>query len=46
MHPAFGNAAAPEWNRADIPAFLEWHRQGAPHHNYAVGAAALRKVGA
>ena len=31
------------WNEEDIGAFLEWHRSIAPHHNYVVGAAVLRK---
>lgn len=43
LHPAFGNTERPAWNLGDIPAFIEWHRQGAPHHNYTVGAAILRK---
>jgi SAM-dependent methyltransferase len=44
-HPAFGNNRAPAWNVDDIPDFLGWHRQSAPHHNYVVGAAVLRKGG-
>jgi 2-polyprenyl-3-methyl-5-hydroxy-6-metoxy-1,4-benzoquinol methylase len=44
LHPAFGNRDRPEWNTADIPAFREWHLQSAPHHNYVVGAAVLRKT--
>jgi SAM-dependent methyltransferase len=44
FHPAFGNRMAPVWNTADIPAFLEWHRKSAPHHNYVVGAAVLRRM--
>jgi SAM-dependent methyltransferase len=44
-HPAFGNALPPVWNTADIPEFLAWHRQSAPHHNYVVAAAVLRKEG-
>lgn len=43
LHPWFGNTARPAWNTADIPAFLNWHRRSAPHHNYVVGAAILRK---
>lgn len=42
-HPAFGNRAPPKWNIEDIPPFLRWHRQTAPHHNYVTGAAVLRK---
>jgi hypothetical protein len=41
--PAFGSPTRPDWNTADIPAFIEWHRVSAPHHNYVVGAAILRK---
>jgi hypothetical protein len=40
---AFGQGAAPDWNREDIGPFLRWHRQTAPHHNYVTGAAVLRK---
>jgi SAM-dependent methyltransferase len=43
LHPAFGQTQRPAWNTADIPAFIAWHRQSAEHHNYAVGAALLRK---
>ncbi len=43
FHPTFGNTVPPKWNREDIPAFLQWHRQSAPHHNYVVGAAILCK---
>lgn len=42
-HPAFGHHISPDWNREDIPPFLRWHRQTAPHHNYVTGAAVLRK---
>lgn len=35
----------PAWNLESIPAFLDWHRTTAPHHNYVVGAAVLRKPG-
>lgn len=42
-HPAFANTTAPCWNTADIPAYIQWHRQSAPHHNYATGAAVLIK---
>jgi 2-polyprenyl-3-methyl-5-hydroxy-6-metoxy-1,4-benzoquinol methylase len=41
--PAFGNEAPPKWNLEDIPPFLRWHRQTAPHHNYVTAAAILRK---
>jgi protein-tyrosine sulfotransferase len=44
LHPAFGNTARPQWNRADIGPFLDWHRTTAKHHNYIVGAAVLRKA--
>jgi len=33
----------PGWNLEDIPEFIKWHLQSAPHHNYTVGAALLRK---
>jgi SAM-dependent methyltransferase len=42
-HPTFANTTRPDWNIRDIPAFRQWHLQSAPHHNYAVGAAILRK---
>ena len=41
--PAFDRGTPPEWNTEDIPPFLRWHRQTAPHHNYVTGAAILRK---
>jgi 2-polyprenyl-3-methyl-5-hydroxy-6-metoxy-1,4-benzoquinol methylase len=41
--PAFGERAPPDWNLEDIPPFLRWHRQTAPHHNYVTGAALLQK---
>lgn len=43
-HPAFttGNAS-PQWNIQDIPDFIRWHLQSAPHHNYTTGAALLIK---
>ncbi len=31
------------WNTDDIGTFLAWHRGTAPHHNYTVGGAVLRK---
>jgi len=42
-HPEFMNTVKPNWNIEDIPAFRQWHLQSAPHHNYTVGAAVLRK---
>jgi 2-polyprenyl-3-methyl-5-hydroxy-6-metoxy-1,4-benzoquinol methylase len=42
--PAFGNRTAPAWNLEDVPPFLRWHRQTAPHHNYVTGATLLRKT--
>jgi SAM-dependent methyltransferase/polysaccharide pyruvyl transferase WcaK-like protein len=33
------------WNTEDLPAFVQWNLQSAPHHNYAVGGAVLRKRG-
>jgi hypothetical protein len=45
-HPAFDNEGQkPEWNLGDIPEFVRWHLQSAPHHHYVVGAAVLRKKG-
>lgn len=43
LHPAFGNLRELNWNIEDIPAFLSWHQQSAPHHRYVVGAAVLQK---
>ncbi|MFN0132680.1 MAG: sulfotransferase [Phycisphaerales bacterium] len=43
-HPAFGQTRPPDWNRADLAPFVAWHRQSAPHHNYASGAIVLRKL--
>jgi ADP-heptose:LPS heptosyltransferase len=42
-HPAFSVKQAPPWNTEDLTEFVQWHLQSAPHHNYAVGAAVLRK---
>jgi polysaccharide pyruvyl transferase WcaK-like protein/SAM-dependent methyltransferase len=42
-HPGFSVAGPPAWNLDDVPAFLNWHRTTAPHHNYVVGAAALKR---
>lgn len=43
-HSALDNKGhRPRWNVEDIPQFIKWHLQSAPHHNYAVGAAVLRK---
>lgn len=33
----------PEWNLGDIPEFIKWHLQSAPHRHYVVGAALLKK---
>jgi len=44
-HPAFDNGdTEPHWNIADIPDFINWHLQSAPHHNYVVGAAFLKRI--
>ena len=43
-HPGFANVAALEWNTSDMTAFKEWNLLSAPHHNYVVGAAILRKA--
>lgn len=43
-HPAIAHDSnRPRWNVEDIPGFITWHIQGAPHHNYVVGAAILGK---
>jgi len=43
-HSALDNKGhRPRWNVEDIPPFIKWHLQSAPHHNYTVGAAVLRK---
>jgi SAM-dependent methyltransferase len=44
LHPAFGNPAPPVWNTDDMAAFRQWNLKSAPHHNYVVGAAVLRKL--
>jgi 2-polyprenyl-3-methyl-5-hydroxy-6-metoxy-1,4-benzoquinol methylase len=44
MHPAFGNRERPAWNMDAIPGYVNWHRQSVPHHNYATGAAVMRKL--
>ena len=41
---AFDNGGQrPQWNVDDCDDFIRWHLQSAPHHNYVVGAAILRK---
>lgn len=42
-HPGFEGGADVRWNLDDIDPFLAWHRTSAPHHNYVVGAAVLRR---
>ena len=42
-HPAFDAGPPPDWNVADMPAFLRWNLRSAPHHNYVVGAATLTR---
>lgn len=43
-HIAFDNGTGNlEWNLENIPEFIQWHLQSAPHHNYTVGAAILKK---
>jgi len=32
-----------DWNMEDVPAFLNWHKRTAAHHNYVTGAAVLAK---
>lgn len=41
--PAFDQGKNLDWNLEDIPPFLRWHRQTAPHHNYVTAAAMLKK---
>ncbi len=41
-----GGVPAGAWNWADVRPFLAWFRRTAPHHNYAMAAAVLRKQGA
>ena len=46
-NPAFGNTGnKAEWNVDDCAEFIKWHLQSAPHHNYVVGAAVLKKKNA
>jgi ADP-heptose:LPS heptosyltransferase/2-polyprenyl-3-methyl-5-hydroxy-6-metoxy-1,4-benzoquinol methylase/predicted transcriptional regulator len=43
-HIGFDHAGQkPNWNVQDIPEFIKWNLQSAPHHNYVVGAAILNK---
>ena len=43
-HPQFDNGnQQPKWNFTDCAAFIAWHLQSAPHHNYTVGAAVVKK---
>jgi 2-polyprenyl-3-methyl-5-hydroxy-6-metoxy-1,4-benzoquinol methylase len=43
-HPAFYNEGEkPDWNVHDCSDFIKWHLQSAPHHNYVVGAACLKR---
>lgn len=45
-HRAFDKEAAPiRWNYEDCKGFIQWHLESAPHLNYTVGAAILRKSG-
>lgn len=43
-NPAFDNRGEPpNWNTGDCADFIKWHLESAPHHNYTVGAAVIRK---
>jgi ubiquinone/menaquinone biosynthesis C-methylase UbiE len=43
-NPVFDNGGqTAEWNIEDCSEFIKWHLQSAPHHNYVVGAAVLKK---
>jgi hypothetical protein len=43
-HPAFETGGMrPKWNFEDSAEFIRWHLRSAPHHNYTVGAAILKK---
>lgn len=43
-HSAFDTGeSTPRWNVENCPEFLQWHLQSAPHHNYVVGAAIIKK---
>jgi len=44
-HPLFSHKnTSPRWNVEDTQEFITWHLKSAPHHNYVVGAALLRKT--
>jgi protein-tyrosine sulfotransferase len=42
-HAGFGNSPPAGLDTSVLPEFLSWHRQSAPHHNYAVAAAVMIK---
>jgi polysaccharide pyruvyl transferase WcaK-like protein/SAM-dependent methyltransferase len=43
-NPAFDNKGEKtNWNICDCTEFIKWHLESAPHHNYTVGAAVIRK---
>ena len=43
-NPAFDNGGKrQDWNIGDCQEFIKWHRKSAPHHNYVVGAAVIRR---
>lgn len=44
-HPGLAGCGRLAWNLDDIGPFLDWHRTTAPHHNYVVGAAVVRRAG-
>lgn len=43
-HAAFGGRGRPEWDTGLLGPFVAWHRESAPHHNYASGAMVLRRA--
>jgi hypothetical protein len=44
QHPQFEPIRQAIWNTEDIEAFLEWHRETAPHHTYITAATVLRRL--
>ncbi len=40
-----GNVSELLWNTEDIAAYLSWHRETAPHHNYVTGGAMILRNG-
>lgn len=42
--PGFTINEKPKWNLQDVPDFKAWNLLAAPHHNYVVGAAVLKRT--